>query len=399
MKMLVRSCTAAALVAAASSCLFADGDSPVAPTVIYETAPTGESGNIDGTKMGLAVNLPDGSWSAFGGWHWSQPTMDSAGIYRSNEEKSGLALPLSSAGSYVRPASITIEASIRDNLEKDDPRLGLGFWKESVPRSTQEAGDFNSWSGFYGLRYSPRRHMIRLIIDGTETGAEVSVPAEDISVFHTFTYTIDTSTGGIRDVMCDGKYVLGLPETTEFTTEHTKFGGAASLGSGRLIMKRLTITAGAERAEVPVFAESEDFVGQATALDVSAVGSSSGTDATVTVAPFGDSGAYSIANGTFTWTPAAAGTYELTFTATIGEETAVRHATYTVYAARATIDANTWTNEGDNAFTPAAANLLLGVTGTETSCDSVTLNETQGPIASLTDGMVTEYSTVNGRYD
>lgn len=394
---------AAALVAAASPCLFADGNSPASPTVIYETAATGESGNIDGTKMGLAVNLPDGSWSAFGGWDWSQPSMDSAGIYRSNEEKSGLALPLSSAGSYVRPASITIEASIRDNLEKDDPRLGLGFWKDSVPRSTKEAGDFNSWTGFYGLRYSPRRHMIRLIIDGTETGDEVSVPAEDISVFHTFTYTIDTSTGGIRDVMCDGKYVLGLPETTEFTTEHTKFGGAASLGSGRLIMERLTITAGAERPEVPVFAQSEDFVGvayvgQATALDVSAVGSSSGTAATVTVAPFDDSGAYSIANGTFTWTPAAAGTYEMTFTATLGEETAVRHATYTVYAARATIVAGTWGYEGEGVFASAAANLMRGILGVELSCDNVNLNESQGPISALTDGEVTAYNTVSGRY-
>lgn len=378
--------------------------SAAAPLVIYETAVTGESGNIADTKMGLAVNVPNAKWAVFGGWRWSDATIDQAGVYRSNEEKCGLALPLDSAGAYVRPDSITITASIRDNLEKDDPKLGIGFWKEWMPESYDGEHEYNSGSGFYGIRYSPRRHVIRLVIDGAETGDEVSVLATDITVFHEFTFTIDTTNGSIRDVMCDGEYVLGLPETSEFTAEHTKYVGAASLWDGRLIMNRLTVTEGIERPEVPVFALTEDveevaYVGESTSLDVSAVGSSSGTLATVTAAPFGDSGAYAIdANGTFTWTPAAVGTYVLTFTAILGNQTARRRATYTVYGARPTSSAGTWEFSGDGAFASASANLLKGIVGTETSADGVEVHETQGPIASLTDGAVSAWNDTNGRY-
>ena len=405
---------AAALVAAASSCLFADGDSPASPTVIYETAATGESGAVNGTKMGLAVNLPNASWSAGGGWEWAEPTMGSDGVYSLTEEKACLYLPLDSAGSYVRPSTFTVSGAIcyPGNGGNIANPIGIGFWSAAVPQSrsdyvNEETGEpeirrYYSLDGFYGLAYYPQAHAVRVFVNGSGVGDTIPLPACD-ETYHEFSFTINNTDGSISEIMHNGQYVIGLAESDQFTAANTHYVGMASFGGARCLCSRLTVSEGIVRAEVPVFAQSEDFVGvayvgQATALDVSAVGSSSGTAATVTVAPFGDSGAYSIANGTFTWTPAVAGTYEMTFTATIGEETAVRHATYTVYAARATIDANTWTNEGDNAFTPAAANLLLGVTGTETRADAVSFWETQGPIDSLTDGEVTAYNTVNGRY-
>ena len=72
--------------------------SAAAPLVIYETAVTGESGAVKGTKMGLAVNLPNARWSQGGGWEWSEPTMGGDGVYYFNEERLFTIVPSADIG-------------------------------------------------------------------------------------------------------------------------------------------------------------------------------------------------------------------------------------------------------------------------------------------------------------
>ena len=89
-----------------------------------------ESGGaaIEGTQLSLTANLPGGTWLCGGGWEWAQPKQSGDSIAL-GEEKACAALSVSSAGDYVKPARLTISASIAHSQGAG----GIGFWSTVPP--------------------------------------------------------------------------------------------------------------------------------------------------------------------------------------------------------------------------------------------------------------------------
>ena len=126
-----------------------------ADTIIIQTSfvSTGSRVYVNGTQSGLSVNLPGGNWIWGAGWNWSAPAITATWDAQKNsitlgEEKSIAALSLASANSYVKPTTLTVEATIASAQK----RGALGFWPTVPARS-----DANTWStGFSGIKWTGR---------------------------------------------------------------------------------------------------------------------------------------------------------------------------------------------------------------------------------------------------
>jgi hypothetical protein len=88
------------------------------------------------------------------------------------------------------------------------------------------SGSSHGFNNFTGLAVD-RAGSVRLIIGGTNSGIATTVPGFDPAVFHTLSYSVDTTAGvgTISNILLDGTSVsLSAPADT-FTVARTTFAG------------------------------------------------------------------------------------------------------------------------------------------------------------------------------
>ena len=204
-----------------------------ADTVIIQTSfvSTGSRAYVNGTQSGLSVNLPGGNWIWGAGWNWSAPCITATwdglkDCLTLGEEKSIAALSLASAGSYVKPTALTVEATIASSQK----RGGVGFWPTVPARS-----DANTWStGFSGIKWtldSTPNVTLLLYANGVAQGSGVVLPANASGV-GTLRYTVDTVDGSIDSAYWNDAAISGFPSTTAFTDAATAYVGPCSTDGG-----------------------------------------------------------------------------------------------------------------------------------------------------------------------
>ena len=138
------------------------------------------------------VNLPAGSWGANGGVAtWGEPEIRSGEAWFNADMGGGI--PLSNAGSYIKPTNFTISADMTlHTIAEFDGGTGLGFYNFVTPYKTHGFDDFKglrlmrdgtleyvlgdvalqsvAWSGIGGASYVPgSKYMLTYWVD-TATG-------------------------------------------------------------------------------------------------------------------------------------------------------------------------------------------------------------------------------------
>lgn len=213
--------------------------------VAAEIASTDERQPLNGTKVGLATNLPGGNWTWGGGWDWGAPFVSAnwdppgipANIASLAEEKTALAVSIASTGAYVKPAKFTISATFSVTGDKGG---GLGFWSAMEPVGTNDAAT-TSFTHFTGLLVQGDGHLAVYEDGAAGTTVEVTVVPD---TQYTLSYDVDTATGAIANIQFDGKAVKGL-SSTAFTNAATAYAGLMSGDGGRTAFTRFSVTTGA----------------------------------------------------------------------------------------------------------------------------------------------------------
>ena len=137
----------------------------------------------------------------------------------------GLALNLgiSTPAQFTLTISFNISASTVD--QTNDPRRGaaLGFFS-SVALGT--GGSSHGFNNFTGLVVDSAGSL-RLIIGGANSGVATTVSGFDPSVFHTLSYSADTTAGAgtISNILLDGAAISLTAPTNTFTIARTAMGG------------------------------------------------------------------------------------------------------------------------------------------------------------------------------
>lgn len=311
---------------AQASAVFTVIDRPQGDTsVIYGVNCVGDySGNIEGTDLCIVTNQPGAVWGVSTGFDWSRPTANGSSI-NLGEEKAAAYLPVFSTNTYIRPSMLTISAKFRCP-QNDRDKNGVGFWSAPPDR-------YYSPGGFTGLIHSWRNETLQLAVNGNTVGAAVAVTPSG-ETYEEINYTINTTTGELLYVFFNGERVLGLPATTAFTEAATQYAGALSWSGGRMQFETFSLTEGQIPDPTPVLTVDPltvvDFVDKPLSVTATAVNSDTTEAIPVTVVSF-DGGAYSFANGIFSWTAATAGTYTVTFHTGIGSATIDKSAVFDVY--------------------------------------------------------------------
>lgn len=202
--------------------------------------PTGSRQTLNGTKIGLTADLPNGNWVWGAGWNWGSPyvpaTWDGApqDIANLAEEKTALGVSLASGGSYTKPTQMHITA----DLSLDTTRAnggGLGFWS-AMPARTDGA---DSLTGFTGLNLLSNGNL-QLYANGAAVGSPVATGALTNGAFYTLAYDVNTSTGAISNVVFNGS--AKTFSSTAFTSSATAFAGVLSRAGARASMKNFKVT-------------------------------------------------------------------------------------------------------------------------------------------------------------
>jgi hypothetical protein len=137
----------------------------------------------------------------------------------------GLALNLGISTPAQFTLTISFNISESTVTQANDPRRGaaLGFFS-SVALGT--GGSFHGFKNFTGLAVD-RAGSVRLIIAGANSGIATTVAGFDPAVFHTLSYSVDTTAGigSISNILLDGSSVsLSAPVDT-FTIARTSMAG------------------------------------------------------------------------------------------------------------------------------------------------------------------------------
>ena len=303
-------------------------------TVVYDVsfASTGSRQNVDATDLGLSVNLPGGSWIWNGGWNWAPPALwatwdnefkDSVFL---SDEFGAICLPLASAGDYVKPTRLTLEA---DMYEKSTT-FGLGFWP-SVTR-VADVGDTKAFQRFTGVAFDVVNKELRVYEGGTLKG-QVKVDFAETTFQH-LSYTVNTETGLLEFILWNGNRVVGL-ESSAFTDEVTAYVGFTGWGSDRGYFKNLKVTSGVSMPQAPALTvdpvQSRAFPGDTVTIETRAavVGTDIVTEVTVKETDCED---YAMTDGVFTWRATEPGEYRVLFESVNGEESSEVEAKIKVYA-------------------------------------------------------------------
>lgn len=137
----------------------------------------------------------------------------------------GLALNLGISTPAHFDLTISFNISASTVTQANDPRrgAGLGFFS-SVALGT--GGSFHGFNNFTGLVVD-RAGNIRLIIGGANSGIATSVAGFDPAVFHTLSYSVDTTAGvgSITNILLDGTSVSLSAAANTFTIARTAMAG------------------------------------------------------------------------------------------------------------------------------------------------------------------------------
>jgi hypothetical protein len=186
---------------------------------------------LDGSNAGLATNQPGGNWVWGAGWNWSAPLVFATwngGTYQNaaylGEEDTALGLSLASSGGYSKPSQFTISSDLILSGALSNVRVGLGFWS-AMPARVDDAGA-SSFDNFTGLVLEESTGNIQIYSGGAYQGSPVNVLGSFVedTAYH-LSYTVDTTTGAISNVLFEGNAVSGF-SSTDFTNSATAFAGA-----------------------------------------------------------------------------------------------------------------------------------------------------------------------------
>lgn len=137
----------------------------------------------------------------------------------------GLGLSLGVGTPVQFTLSISFNISASTVTQANDPRrgAGLGFFS-SVALGT--SGSSHCFNNFTGLAVDSAGSL-RLIIGGANSGIVTTVAGFDPSVFHTLSYSVDTTAGAgtISNILLDGTAVSLTAPANTFTTARTALGG------------------------------------------------------------------------------------------------------------------------------------------------------------------------------
>ena len=310
------------------------------PLVIYQTSgELTDTGVIAGTTRGLSVNLPGATWSCGTIWNWSRPTYawsytDLGNAINCGEEYAGAVLPLASTGDYVRPSLIRIDVTFFSSQGASC----VGFWNtEPYEWYEDEDGTHNFNVGgtiACGIVYTTSTRTLQVAENGALVGSAVSVFADNANGLHSLSLLADTSTGELLAVWWDGARVQGL-SSMAFTEAATTYVGCAARQGGRITFGDFKVSEGELPDPTPSVTVGSlhirAFTGREITFPVTAQIVETGAPNPVTASSETASG-FTFADGTFSWTPTAAGTYAIAFTSTLGTQSDTKTVTLHVFA-------------------------------------------------------------------
>ncbi|MGC8559746.1 MAG: PEP-CTERM sorting domain-containing protein [Phycisphaerae bacterium] len=209
--------TRLSLLATAMACLSAVAYVGIASAsnVIVSDGFSGTNGATVNGRTPDGVDLPGSSWQVgqqnAGGT--SPMTIDttvgnpSPSVSTNYNDAAGISI--ASANGYTEPSVLTISADLNigtiqgGGLSDNTYGLGLGFWG-TVPTNGQ-----NSFTGFTGIAMDPYGDLT-FINNGSATSVTAAAPSSAtisggyVTGFNTLTYTVDTTTGNITNLVFDG---------------------------------------------------------------------------------------------------------------------------------------------------------------------------------------------------
>lgn len=202
---------------------------PASNMIIVFDEFTGTNGAIDGRWPDTA-NLPGGTWSLLNfpsnGQYTSKIETDAgnpapqAGLKAGGNSNGAIAVPLSSAGSFVKPTRIRIQADLSFPTRAYQ-HVGLGYYSALPQQSSSETVR----TYFSGLQVDNRTGEITLMINGQAVGLPIAYTGawDPASSFLTLAYTIDTAAGSISDVSFTGSTSNYTFSTDGFTDAATAY--------------------------------------------------------------------------------------------------------------------------------------------------------------------------------
>ena len=116
-------------------------------------------------------------------------------------------LSIASTGTFTKPTTLTLSASIEINNIQDDNSaalargIGLGFFTAVPANNSADNGNTN----FYGLNVAPSGALY--LEENGVRGTEIAAAPAGFSTadFYTLSYTVNTVTGGISNISFDGQ--------------------------------------------------------------------------------------------------------------------------------------------------------------------------------------------------
>ena len=203
-----------------------------ASTVIVSDGFSGTNGASVNGRTPDGVDLPGSTWQVgqqnAGGT--SPMTIDTSignpapSVSTNFNDAAGISI--ASANGYTEPSELTISADLNigtihgGGLSYNTYGEGLGFWS-TVPTNGQ-----NSFTGFTGIALDPYGDLT-FINNGTATTVKAAAPSSAtisggyITGFNTLTYSVDTTTGTITNLVFDGTNL-----TSDFSSAAASTAGA-----------------------------------------------------------------------------------------------------------------------------------------------------------------------------
>ncbi len=199
---------------------------------------TGSNQYLNGTTTGITVNTPGGNWVWGAGWDWSGPVVNATwngfpqNAANLGEEKTAVTLTM---GTSNQSTILNLSADICLYGVLANVTGGLGFWSSQPVQSN--AG--NSITNFTGITFDETGSM-KLYSAGTYTGSSRALGALSESVFYNLSYSVNTSTGAISNIVFNGSGVSAFSETP-FTNAATGYVGIMSGNGSRIAFDNLVV--------------------------------------------------------------------------------------------------------------------------------------------------------------
>lgn len=208
-----------------------------AAVIIYQDSFTGTNGSAIANRSPDVVNLTGNTWQLQGNpsnWPGNAIQNNRASL----NTDIGSSISTQTTGSYTKPTIFNISVTFnQNNLTADSLNqraIGLGFYSQQV---TGGSG-FSGYRWFTGLAVNTSG-VVRLITANdqgepnnvTLFGTQTYTGVWDTAADHTLSYSVNTTTGAIFDVLLDNQSLTFT--ATPFTDANTNFAGFyASSSSG-----------------------------------------------------------------------------------------------------------------------------------------------------------------------